>query len=233
LRIEVVPEPGDATYPYPTLRIFRLVPEARRAWHAGRSYWGGTTSLNNSSIGIEIVNRSACVVDDADIEEPAPEDQRCTFLPFPDEQVDLVIRLARDILGRRPDIDPVNVVGHGDIATTRRVDPGPAFPWKRLYDNGIGAWPDAETVDRYRQRFETDPPALAFYQAALGAWGYDLETTGKDDIRTRYVIRAFQMHFRPSGYDGRMDAETGAILLALLEKYRPDALADLLQAVTD
>ena len=76
------------------------------------------TSLNNSSIGIEIVNRSACVIDDPDIEEPEPEDQRCTFLPFPDEQTELVIRLAQEILARNPDIDPVNVIGHGDIATS-------------------------------------------------------------------------------------------------------------------
>lgn len=228
----LVPEPGDATYPYSTLRIFRLVPEHRRAWHAGRSYWHGTTSLNDSSIGIEIVNRSACVVDDPGDELAEPEDQHCTFLPFPDEQIELVIRLARDILERNPDIDPENVIGHGEIAATRRVDPGPWFPWKRLYDNGIGSWPDEEAVDRHRRRFERAPPDVSRYQAALGAWGYDIGTTGEHDTLTRYVIRAFQMRYRPAAYDGTMDAETGAILYALLEKYRPHAYQELLHADT-
>ena len=225
----LVPEPGDATYPRSTLRVYRLVDEERRAWHAGRSYWDGTTSLNDSSIGIEIVNRSACVVDDPDIEDPTPEDQRCTFLPFADEQIELVIRLAKDILRRNPDIDPENVIGHADVAVTRRVDPGPLFPWKHLYDNGIGAWPDEESVERHRRRFETAPPSLARYQAALSAWGYDIDGTGEHDVATRFVVRAFQMHFRPANHSGEMDAESGAILFALLEKYRPDAYAELLQ----
>jgi N-acetylmuramoyl-L-alanine amidase len=228
----LVPEPGDATYPHSSLRVFRLVPEGRRAWHAGRSYWNGTTSLNNSSIGIEIVNRSACIVEDSGDELPEPEDQHCTFLPFPNEQIELVIRLAREILERNPDIEPENVIGHADIATTRRVDPGPRFPWRRLYENGIGPWPDEETVDRHRRRIELAAPGISRYQAALAAWGYDVETTGEYDMLTRYVVRAFQMRYRPASYDGMVDPETGAILFALLEKYRPGAYQDLLQADT-
>jgi len=224
----LVPAPGDETYPHRNLRVYRLVPEERRAWHAGRSYWSGTTSLNDSSIGIEIVNESACVNDDPDTDEPTPDEQVCRLFDYPEAQIDLVIRLAADILKRNEDIAPVDVVGHGDIAPTRRVDPGPRFPWKRLYDNGIGAWYDDETVARYRRQLETFPPGIALVQQALDAYGYPIEETGEDDVQTRFAVRAFQMHFRQSNYDGQVDAETASILFALLEKYRPARLRRIL-----
>lgn len=223
----LVPEPGDETYNRRRARIHRLVTEDRRAWHAGQSYWAGADALNDTSVGIEIVNQSACVDNDPDTEEPTPEQQTCTFLAFPDEQIDLVIELAMDILERNPDIDPVDVIGHGDIAPTRRVDPGPLFPWKRLYDNGIGAWYDDDTVARFRERFDQSLPDLLRLQSALKAYGYLVEETGENDTQTRFVIRAFQMHFRPTHASGQLDAETAAILYALIEKYRPDSLPDL------
>ncbi|NOX70786.1 MAG: N-acetylmuramoyl-L-alanine amidase [Gammaproteobacteria bacterium] len=223
----LVPETGDATYDRRSLRIHRLVPENRRAWHAGRSYWAGADALNDTSIGIEIVNRSACVDDDPETERPSPEGQTCTLLAFPDEQIDLVIRLATDILDRNPDIDPVDVVGHGDIAPSRRVDPGPLFPWKRLYEQGIGAWYDDETVSRYTEKFSADYPALPRIQQALNTYGYLIEVTGENDVQTRFAVRVFQMHFRPGNVSGQIDVETVAILYALLEKYRPKLINDL------
>jgi len=224
----LVPETGDATYDRKHLKIYRLVPENGRAWHAGRSYWAGADALNDTSIGIEIVNRSACIDNDPETESPSPEDQTCTLLPFPDGQIELVIRLATDILDRNPDIDPVDVVGHGDIAPSRRVDPGPLFPWQRLYEEGIGAWYDEETVSRYIEMFSADYPALPRIQRALNAYGYLVEATGENDVQTRFVVRAFQMHFRPAMASGQLDVRTAAILYALLEKYRPDLLNDVL-----
>jgi len=218
----VVPEPGDETYTLNSLRVHRLVHEDRRARHAGVSYWHGTQSLNDSSIGIEIVNRSTCVNNDPDTEMPIPEEQTCNFLDYPEEQLELVIRLAQDILDRNSDIDPVDVIGHGDIAPDRRMDPGPRFPWKRLYENGIGAWYDDDTVMKYRQRFKSGLPTWKIIQRALSAYGYAIEETGDNDVQTRFVVRAFQMHFRPSDTSGQADADTVAILYALLEKYRPD-----------
>ena len=228
----VVPEPGDESYDRNSLRVFRLVPEANRARHAGVSYWGGLYFLNDTSIGIEIVNRSACTSSNPDAPEPKPEDQSCEFLRFPDEQIDLVIRLAKDILERHPDIDPVDVIGHADIAPLRRLDPGPLFPWRQLYEHGIGAWYEEASAVRYLQQFEADPPTTQLVQLGLAAYGYQLEATGEEDTHTRFVVRAFQMHFRPDDYSGRIDAETAAVLFALLEKYRPEALAALLQDVT-
>jgi len=226
----LVPEPGDETYSGRTLKIHRLVPEHRRAWHAGKSYWSGTTALNDTSIGIEIVNQSACVDNDPETDSPTPEEQTCTFHSYAEAQIDLVILLARDILDRNPDIDPVDVIGHGDIAPGRRVDPGPRFPWKRLFDHGIGAWYDDETVARYRRQFDQDQPDLATVQGALSAYGYQVDQTGENDAQTRFVIRAFQMHFRPSAYPGVADVETVSILFALVEKYRAELLGSLLKA---
>lgn len=224
----LVPETGDPTYPRKTLKIHRLVTEDRRAWHAGLSHWAGAAALNDTSVGIEIVNQSACVDNVPDTETPTPEDQTCTLLDYREEQIELVIRLAADILERNPDIDPVDVIGHGDIAPTRRVDPGPLFPWKRLYERGIGAWYDDDVYARYREQFAADMPDLAVIQSALEAYGYLIDETGENDVQTRFVVRAFQMHFRPSDFSGVVDTETAAIVFALVEKYRAELLGDLL-----
>ena len=223
----LVPELGDPTYPRRRLRIHQLVDEQRRAWHAGESYWHGEVSLNARSIGIEIVNRARCIDIDPDLDVMTPENQRCEFPEYGREQVDLVIRLARDILDRYPGLDPIDIVGHADIAPDRRMDPGPKFPWRELYEQGIGAWYDDDTVAKYLREFEARPPEPMLLQRALNAYGYRIEDTGENDPQTRFVLRAFQSHYRPSDWSGKPDAETAAILFALIEKYRPEALADL------
>ena len=225
----LVPENGDPSYPRRRLRVFRLVDEERRAWHAGRSHWNGNEALNGSSIGIEIVNQSACAPVALGSEPAAPQD-RCEFRDFDAEQIDLVIELMLDILQRHPGIDPADIVAHSDIAPGRRLDPGPKFPWRRLYEHGIGAWPDDGTVDRYHQRFKAQPPTLSLLQQGLSAYGYDVDNTGEHDPRTEAALRAFQMHFRPSNWSGHPDTQTAAILFALLEKYRPRALTRLLES---
>ncbi len=96
-------------------QVLRMVPEEKRAWHAGQSYWRGHTALNNISIGIEIVN-------------PGHE---YGYRPFPDEQIDALIPLMADIKDRYA-ITRGNIVGHSDIAPRRKQDPGELFPWARL-----------------------------------------------------------------------------------------------------
>ena len=96
-------------------QVLRMVPEEKRAWHAGQSYWRGHTALNNISIGIEIVN-------------PGHE---FGYRPFPDEQIDALIPLMADIK-ERYGITRGNIVGHSDIAPRRKHDPGELFPWGRL-----------------------------------------------------------------------------------------------------
>jgi len=222
----LIPAPDDPTYPRRQLRVHRLVDEDRRAWHAGRSYWAEATELNARSIGIEIVNESRCTDIVPNLEPQSPENQHCEFRAFAPEQIELVIALAQDILARNPGIDPEDVVGHGDIAPDRRIDPGPTFPWRTLYEHGIGAWPDDATVARYRARLNAAPLRIAQLQRALAAYGYRIDVTGANDVQTRFVLRAFQAHFRPADWSGEADMETAAILFALLEKYRPDELEE-------
>jgi len=190
--------------------VYQLVPESERAWHAGKSEWQGTTELNAASIGIENVNVG-----------PVDTPQGRTWQPYPPAQVDALVKLAKDIVTRYK-IPPTRVVGHSDIAPQRKTDPGPAFPWRTLYDNGIGAWPDDATV---AQRLAgRDPKSLvdvAALQHKLQRYGYDVATDGVLDDKSRRVIAAFQMHFRPVDYAGNPDAQTDAIAAALLDKYFP------------
>jgi N-acetyl-anhydromuramyl-L-alanine amidase AmpD len=233
----LIPDPRDPSCAARPMRLYRLVPEDRRAWHAGRSHWAGVTALNDSSIGIEIVNRSFCVRLEPLVGEAGPEDELCRWQDFHPAQIDAVIDLARAILERHPDIDPVDVVAHADITPQRRVDPGPRFPWERLARAGIGVWWDPERVAAHEARLAGTPLDVAEWQAALRAWGYDVEVTGTEDARTRFATRAFQFRFlpgaAPAAAPGRADARTRAVLLALLEAHRPGALQALRTAERD
>ncbi|WP_245932434.1 N-acetylmuramoyl-L-alanine amidase [Isoalcanivorax indicus] len=195
--------------------VYQLVEEHRRAWHAGVSEWGPRSNINDTSIGIEIINAG-----------PRGTLFGLYWAPYPDDQIEAVIALARDIVARH-DIDPVNVVAHSDIAPSRKLDPGPRFPWQRLYEAGIGAWPDEETVACYTVLLAAQPPSLPDVQAALRGYGYPLEVSGQMDAATRDVVRAFQLHFRQRRHDGVLDTETLARLWALLAKYRPRVLETL------
>jgi len=104
--------------------VFALVPEGRRAWHAGVSFWRGHEGLNGRSIGIEIVN-------------PGHE---WGYRPFPVLQMAAVADLCLEILGRHP-IPARNVVAHSDIAPDRKQDPGEMFEWQALAEQGVGLWP--------------------------------------------------------------------------------------------
>ncbi|MDX7991323.1 N-acetylmuramoyl-L-alanine amidase [Xenorhabdus sp. psl] len=189
--------------------VFQLVLEKERAWHAGKSEWNGYRNLNSHSIGIEIVN--------CGFKQYLIKKEWCLYHP---SQIDAVIRLARDIIYRHQ-IKAVNVVGHSDIAPLRKEDPGPVFPWEILYEQGIGAWPDQMTVNKYLAgRIPNMPASVISIQKALALYGYGIPQTGLLDDATRKNIQAFQMHFRPSDISGTPDAETEAIALALIEKYQ-------------
>lgn len=203
--------------------IYVLVDETKRSWHAGASYWKNVNNINFSSIGIEIVNlgytTSAPVSGDPDMAAA----QR-TFYDFPKHQIDKVAELARDIIDRYK-IEPVNVLAHSDIAPQRKHDPGPKFPWKRLYDEfNIGAWYEDVHKNMFLSQFPyLEKDSTTFIQSVqqeFEKYGYEIRKTGIWDEQTKKVITAFQYHFRPERYDGVLDAETWAILKALNLKYR-------------
>src|SRR6516225_11548293 len=129
-------------------RIWRLVPEVRRAFHAGVSCWEGERDLNAVSLGIEIVN-------------PGHE---WGYRPFPEAQMASVEHLCRDLVARYP-IPPHRVVGHSDIAPERKSDPGELFDWARLARAGIGIWPSAATPGR---DFIIDPAGIIRGLASIG-----------------------------------------------------------------
>jgi len=179
--------------------IYRLVDESRRAAHAGVSFWKGERMLNSSSIGIEIVN-----LGDRD-------DTVQDFEPYPDRQIDAVIKLVRDI-ARRHAVPPHRIVGHNDIAPQRKTDPGPRFPWHRLFEEGLIPWPDSALVAAARPSYEQQLPSIDWFQRKLAEHGYEIETHGRLDEATRRVIAVFQMKYRPARFDGLPDAETAALL---------------------
>jgi N-acetylmuramoyl-L-alanine amidase len=180
-------------------RIYRLVPEQRRAWHAGRSYWQGYTHLNASSIGIEIVNAGN------------GGDPAAPYAPYPPGQIDQVVELVRDIQQRHA-VAPHRIVGHSDIQPLSKQDPGPSFPWGRLADAGLIPWPDAVAVAARRAQFTEQLPSVAWFQQKLAMHGYEVPQDGALDEATRNVLAAFQMKYRPSRYDGEPDADTAALL---------------------
>ena len=167
--------------------VVRMVDEGARAWHAGRSFWRGVTDVNSASVGIEIVN-------------PGHE---FGYRPFPEPQMAAVEALVADIAARHR-VDRANVVGHSDIAPSRKDDPGELFDWPRLVRAGLTAAIPVAT---------TDPGwSDAGFLAALGRYGYDVSDGPA-------AVIAFQRHFRPRDFSGQIDGETRAILLGLL---RPD-----------
>ena len=125
--------------------VMRIVDEALRAWHAGKSSWEGEDDINSCSIGIEIQN-------------PGHE---YGYVPFPDEQMKAVAELCHGIIERHK-ILPCYVLAHSDIAPERKTDPGELFPWQALSEQGIGAWteagePEAGDIDAILTRYGYDP----------------------------------------------------------------------------
>ena len=225
----LIPEPGDQTYDKSALKIYQLVDESRRAWHAGTSYWAGKSGLNDQSIGIELVNRAWCHTGVKGVNPNTDGPDRLCFYPdFADGQIALLTDLLDEILKRHPDVKPTHIIGHSDIAPDRKTDPGPRFPWQRLAALGYGAWYDDAAVIRYWERFRVTPLPLINVQKALAVYGYNIELTGEDDEQTRDVVRAFQLHFRPWEVTREMTPESTATLFALLDKYYPEQLDELL-----
>lgn len=173
--------------------IYAHVPEEKRAWHAGSSFWNGAQGLNNASIGIEIVN-------------PGHE---FGYRSFPAQQIESVIKLSQEII-KRYGLDLKNVLGHSDIAPARKQDPGELFPWKQLAENGVGVWPDPSDEDAVKA-------ASLIVQSALHDLGYDPRCKFADKLL------AFQRHFVPEVFEtgdaGRETGLTKTRLYALLGEH--------------
>ncbi|TDK38879.1 N-acetylmuramoyl-L-alanine amidase [Rhizobium deserti] len=182
-------------------RVYQLVPEDRRAWHAGKSCWAGEEDINSCSIGIEIANAG----------HPGG------LPPFSNAQIAAVVELCREC-GERWNVAPERVLGHSDVAPIRKVDPGENFPWHKLYIDRIGHWTDPTEISggRFFQLGESGQPIEAL-QSMLSLYGYQIDITGIFCERTKGVVEAFQRHFRPSLVDGIADFSTIDTLHRLLK----------------
>jgi len=184
-------------------RIFQLVDEARRAQHAGVSFWRGETDTNSRSIGIEIVN-------------PGHE---WGYRPFPEVQISALISLCCDILARH-DITANLVVGHSDVAPERKTDPGELFPWDGLAENGIGIAPPLIPEGGRLLTFMGQEGVVAKKaQSLLSRIGYDVLTTGLWDNNSKINMLAFQRHYYCHRLDGLVD-EGGLSALEQVAAYR-------------
>lgn len=162
--------------------LYQLVDESRRAWHAGQSYWGGLTDLNSASIGIELDNTG---------------DE-----PYAEVQINRLLSLLKDLQAHYR-IPSANVLGHGDIALRRKVDPGWQFPWERLASEGFGLWCKQPVA-------ALDPvsdPVLV-----LQAIGYDVAEPDSAQA-------AFRRHFLGSTAEGEIGEDERRLMHCLvLEK---------------
>ena len=184
-------------------RIVQCVPEAMRAWHAGVSSWAGETDINSRSIGIEIVN-------------PGHE---FGYADYPLRQIAAVIALCKTILTRRGPIGADRVLGHSDVAPTRKQDPGEKFPWELLSESGVGHWVRPAPLDLIGITIKPGDKGetVARLQRSLKTYGYGIEDNGAYDDLTRDVVTAFQRHFRQARVDGIADPSTQLTLRALVE----------------
>lgn len=172
--------------------VVQMVREADRAWHAGRSIWGGNADINSHSVGIEIVNRGHFL----------------GYTPFPHTQIAAVIALCRDIATRYA-MAPQGVLAHSDVAPGRKIDPGELFPWAALHAAGIGQYVPPEAIgDDPPLAIGASGPEVAETQQLLADYGYGIHVNGVLDEPTRIVVEAFQRHFRPARVDGLIDRST-------------------------
>ena len=199
--------------------IYNLVPEDKRAWHAGESEWKSSKNLNDSSIGIEIVNLglNEDILDDTDVGVERALKNQYRQAPYTEEQIKKIAILVK-YLSEKYEIAPENILGHSDVAPQRKLDPGPMFPWKELYDKyNIGMWYDEDEKNKIQTEIGAEFSTLTVtaYQNEFKKFGYAIQITGVYDKQTANVIKAFQLHFRQENFNGALDIETYSILKAL------------------
>jgi N-acetylmuramoyl-L-alanine amidase len=187
-------------------RIIQMVAERLRAWHAGVSFWQGATDINSASIGIEIQNPG----------------HQLGYPDFPAAQMRAVTALIRDIAARNG-IAPERILAHSDVAPSRKVDPGEKFDWPGLFRDGLGHWVPPEPVDPEDRGLGIGAACaeVGEAQALLSRYGYGVTLNGIFDPAFAFVVRAFQLHFRPARVDSRLDRSTLVTLERLVAGLPP------------
>lgn len=196
-------------------KIYQLVFDDKRAWHAGNGSFAGRSVLNDTAIGIEIVNEGIA----KEFRGEKGYHPAAHFVEFDDLQIQKVAFLVKH-LAEKYRIKPTQIIAHSDLAPQRKIDPGAKFPWQRLYqDYQIGAWYDAVDKAAFMDAALFSQTSIPEIKALLRNYGYAINDTPEWDKASQNVVYAFQLHFRPQQPTGQMDLETFAILKALDKKY--------------
>lgn len=174
-------------------KVFRLVDERARAFHAGISHWRGTDNVNGISVGIEIVNRG----------------HFWGYTDFPAPQIARVIALTQNI-AQRHGVLPHNVVGHSDIAPARKDDPGERFPWAALAAAGLAIAPAPKGL------MLTTPPSYEGSLIALRQIGYLVDLAAPIA-----AVLAFQRRFAPHLLGHGLSPETQAAIAYVAARVPP------------
>ena len=197
-------------------KIYNLVPLDQRAWHAGASSFRGRTNLNDTSIGIEIVSDGIARSRRNDPNRYPPYD---AYLEYTPTQIEKVAQIIKYVTARY-NIPARNIIGHSDIAPSRKKDPGAKFPWKELYEKyNIGTWYNESDKQAFMNEEKFNATSISDIKEELRKYGYEINRTNEWDRDSRDVVYAFQLHFNPKNATGDMDLETFAILKALNKKY--------------
>ena len=177
-------------------QIITLVPDLYIAWHAGVSSWKNYKFLNKHSIGIEISN-------------PGHE---FNYKKFSKKQIKSILRLTKFLI-KKYKIKSQNILGHSDIAPTRKKDPGEKFPWEYLSSNKIGIWHKLSKKKLEKNRYlKTNNLEKNLFYKNLKLIGYPTKVVFKDskisiNNYTKIITKAFQRRFRQNQINGIIDQE--------------------------
>tara|TARA_B100002051_G_C16695433_1_gene617861 strand:+ start:857 stop:1567 length:711 start_codon:yes stop_codon:yes gene_type:complete len=178
-------------------KVYRLVDDNRIAWHAGKSHWGKYKNLNKNSIGIELVNKG----------------HKFGYTNFKKKQLLSLITVCKQLI-KKYKIKKRNIVGHSDIAPSRKIDPGEKFPWKELANKKIGIWHNCkmDALKKFRKVNATSNDKIKFSKY-IYRMGY------RYSLKKHKVIKAFQRHFRKELINGIIDKECLVIAQNLSKKH--------------
>ena len=181
--------------------LINIVPDLYVAWHAGKSTWKKTRSLNKYSIGIEIHNPG--------------HDYR--YEKFSIKQITSIKKLIKQLI-KKYDINLENILGHSDIAPERKKDPGEKFPWKKLAKANLAKWHTLNESDLKKRRLkELNKKEENIFLKNLYIFGYNKIKKLDPNLNKKFIITAFQRRFRQSLINGKSDQECFLISQNLLK----------------
>lgn len=225
--LEILTERGVSSHYLITTKkkdpIYQLVDEEHRAWHAGESSYDGRHSINDSSIGIEISHIGYDEIKAKSNGKRSKDDLNIVsydaYYPYDSVQIDKLAYLIKNII-EKYDIHPKNIIGHSDIAPSRKKDPGVKFPWKWLYDtHNIGLWYNDDDLSFFMTNNYYEEASITDIKDEFIKYGYNsMPTNDIWDKKSREVLVAVQSKFRISKIDGNIDKETYSIMRSLNKK---------------